>query len=111
MFQDILRQPRFIWALCLIFNIITLLLIIFKIHPQGKIIALHYNVISGVDWYGKDYNLYQLPAAGFVISLLNFFLYRIIKQTSIFYAPLAAGASLIVQLILLFTAFLIISVN
>jgi hypothetical protein len=111
MFYDILKRVWFLWALCLIFNIITLLLIVYKIHPSGKILALHYNVILGVDWYGPGNNLYQIPAAGFFITLLNFIFFKNFKPTEMFYAGLIPGATLVVQVILLFATVLLIRVN
>ena len=50
----------FLWTLCLVLNIITFLFIFFKIHPGDKTLALHYNVLIGVQWYGKGKNLYFL---------------------------------------------------
>ena len=84
----------FLWAVCLIFNIITFLFIYFKIHPGNKILALHYNVLAGVEWYGKGISLYLLPAAALGISLANFTLFRavgdskaLLKYLCIFISP------------------------
>jgi hypothetical protein len=111
MFFGIFKRVWFLWALSLIFNIITLLLITYQIHPQNKTLALHYNVISGVDWYGNGINLYQIPAAGFLITILNFVFYVSVKKSRTFYAPLAASTSLVVQLILLFAATALAVIN
>jgi len=101
----------FLWALCLIFNIITFLFIYFKIHPGNKTLALHYNVLVGVEWYGKGKNLYFIPAVGFAISLVNFILYKALKDGNDFLPPLTVFVSLAAQLILLTAALSLAAVN
>lgn len=112
MFFTIFKKVWFLWALCLIFNIIALLLVYFKIGTEpDKTIVLHYNVILGVDLYGPAKHLYQLPGAALLVTSLNYFFYRLIKKTGMFYAPLTAGISLIIQVILLLAILLIIRAN
>ncbi|HYV33802.1 MAG TPA: hypothetical protein VE973_03060 [Candidatus Limnocylindria bacterium] len=101
----------FLWALCLIFNIITFLFIYFKIHPGNKTLALHYNVLVGVEWYGKGKNLYFIPGVGLLISGVNFVLYRSFKNNEVFLASLTVFVSLSVQLILLGAALFLSRVN
>ncbi len=38
-------------------------------------IALHFNVESGIDYYGDTYKIYILPILGFLIFLINFILF------------------------------------
>lgn len=111
MFLNNLKRVWFLWALCLIFNIITLLLIIYKIEPSGKTLALHYNVVFGIDWYGEGNNLYQIPIAAFLITLLNFIFFKLLQSTKMFYENLTVGASLLAQLIFLFATVLLIRIN
>lgn len=99
--SKIFSNVWFLWALCLIFNIITFLFIFFKIHPGNQSMALRYNFIAGVEWYGRGKNLYFIPGAGFAITLVNFVLFTSIKQTQKFFAPLTAFISLSVQILLL----------
>jgi hypothetical protein len=107
----VLGNIWFLWALCLIFNIITFLFIFFKIHPGNKTLALHYNVLVGVQWYGKGKNLYFLPAIGFVISAVNFTLFRSIRNNKDFLSVLTIFVSLCAQIILLMAALLLAKVN
>jgi hypothetical protein len=111
MISQLFKKVWFLWALSLIFNIITLLLVYFKVGSSGKILALHYNVVTGVDWYGSSKYLYQIPAGAFFITALNFIFYRFVKNTGMFYAPLAAGINVVVVATLLFAAILIIRAN
>jgi len=101
----------FLWAACLIFNIITFLFIYFKIHPGNKTLALHYNVLVGVQWYGKGKNLYFIPAVGLAISAVNFTLFKALKDNKLFLSALAAFASLCAQIILLAAALFLARVN
>jgi hypothetical protein len=103
-----LSDVWFLWALCLIFNIITFLFIYFKIHPGNKTLALHYNVLVGVQWYGKGKNLYFIPGVGLAISTVNFILYKALKDNKIFLSQLTVFASLCAQIIL-FAAVLFLS--
>ena len=101
----------FLWAVCFILNIITFLFIYFKIHPGNKTLALHYNVLVGVEWYGKGKNLYFIPGVGAVITAVNFVLYRALKNEPDFLAPLTIFVSVAVQVILLIAALSLATVN
>jgi hypothetical protein len=112
MFLGIFKKVWFLWALSIIVNIIALLLVYFKIGGQPeKTIVLHYNVILGVDNYGQANKLYIIPAAAFFLCSLNYIFFRLTKMTRMFYSPLLAGMSLIIQLVLLFALILIIRAN
>jgi hypothetical protein len=101
----------FLWALCLIFNIITFLFIYFKIHPDNQNLALHYNVLVGVETYGNGKNLYFIPGVALAISAVNFVIYKALKNGGKFLAPLTVFASLCVQIILLTAAVFLAKVN
>jgi hypothetical protein len=101
----------FLWGLCLIFNIITFLFIFFKIHPGDKTLALHYNVLVGVQWYGKGKNLYFIPAVGLAISAVNFTLYKALRDDKFFLSQLTIFVSLCAQIILLAAALFLARVN
>jgi hypothetical protein len=106
-----LFDVRLLWVLCLVFNIITFLFIYFKIHPGNKTLALHYNVLVGVQWYGKGKNLYFIPAVGLAITAVNFTLFKALKDDELFLSNLAAFASLCAQIILLAAALFLSRVN
>lgn len=101
----------FLWALCLIFNIITFSFIHYKILPTGNTFALKYNVIVGVEWYGKGYNLYQIPLVGLAIIGLNYLLSRLLKQRSDFLAAMSIFVALAVQGLLLAAVLFLKTVN
>ena len=109
--KSYLTNVWFLWILCLVFNIITFLFIYFKIHPGNKTLALHYNVLVGVQWYGKGKNLYFIPAAGLAISAVNFTLFKALKDDELFLSALAAFVSLCAQVILLAAALFLSRVN
>ena len=88
-------------------DIITFLVIFYKIHPGDKTIALHYNVVAGVEWYGKSSNLYFIPGTGLIITFVNFILYNVLKKTDYFLDFLIIFATACVQAVLLFAVLLL----
>jgi hypothetical protein len=106
--RNYLSDIWFLWGVCLLANIITFLFVYFKIHPGNKILALHYNVLVGVEWYGKGRNLYFIPAVGLIISAVNFVLYKAFETRENFLPFLTVFVSLCVQVIL-FVAVLALS--
>ena len=109
--KSFLVQTRVLWLVCLLLNIITFLFIYFKIRPGIKPLALHYNVLIGVEWYGTGRNLYFIPAIGLAIILINFILYRAFKKTPDFLSGLTVLVSLFVQIILLAAVMFLAKVN
>ena len=101
----------FLWGVCVLLNIITFLFIYFKIHPGNKTLALHYNVLVGVEWYGRGKNLYFLPAVGLAISAVNFTVYRALKNSAIFLPALTVFMSLSAQIVLLVASLFLAKVN
>lgn len=101
----------FLWALCLIFNIITFFFIYYKILPTGNTFALKYNVIVGVEWYGKGYNLYQIPLVGLAIIGLNYVLSRLLKHRSDFLSAMSIFVALTVQGVFLAAVVFLKTVN
>ncbi len=73
--------------------------------------ALHYNVLAGVEWYGKGRNLYLLPGVGLAISLINFYLYRILKNNENFFSFLSLFVTFCVQVILLAAVIFLARIN
>jgi hypothetical protein len=107
LFKNIL----FLWILTFVVNIITFLFIYYKIEPSGRTLALHYNVLVGVDWYGKGYNLYLIPGIAFAISIANLVLYRSLRDSGNFLSFLTVFVSLSVQIILLVAILFLSTVN
>ena len=101
----------FLWSLSVVFNIIAFFIIFSKIGGGSRTLALHYNVLIGVEWYGKGINLYFLPAVGLIITLVNYALYRNLKPGELFYAPLTAFASLFVSATILAAVFFLATIN
>ncbi len=101
----------FLWAGCLILNIITFFLLYLKIHPGPQTLALKYNILVGVQWYGKGSNLYLIPGIGLVMTLVNFTLYRKLEKNKNFLPALAVFASYSIQIILLMAVVFLTKVN
>ena len=105
------KEIWFLWIVCLVVNSITFLFVKFNIRPGNRTLALHYNVIAGVEWYGKGNNLYFIPAAGLAISIANFVLYRTFKNAKSFLPLLTVFASLCVSITALLAILFLSNVN
>jgi hypothetical protein len=77
------------------------------------LIALHYNIDSGIDFYGQAKNIYTIPLLGFVAILFNFFIMLISARHADreYVAYLLLSGCLMVNLILLTALRLIYLVN
>lgn len=95
----------------LIINIITFLYIFFKINPGNADLALKYNVIAGVEWYGQGINLYLIPATGLVILIINYLFYYRTKNKPSFLNFFIGFATLTTELILFLAIILLIRIN
>lgn len=102
----------FLWSVSFLFNIITFLIIRYKLGGNSESsVALKYNIISGVEWFGQGRNLYLIPVVGFFVFIINLVLFRSLKNTEPFLAILTAFAALIVQIILLAGILFLMQVN
>lgn len=110
-FYKRLDKILFLWALAFAFNIITLLIIHYQIKPGNAPLALHYQVLIGVDWYGAGKNLYFVPIIGFAVGVVNFVLYRATKRMESFLPQLATFVTLLVQICLLAYVLFLLRVN
>ena len=106
-----LEKILFLWVACFALNIITLLFIHYKIQPSNKTLALHYNILYGVDWYGEGKNLYTIPLVGFLITVVNIILFQALKKRQMFLSFLAGFTSIFVQVILLIAVLFLSKVN
>lgn len=97
--------------------IATLLNIVLWIALAGKFglhnvsIPLHSNVISGIDLVGGSRQVYELPAAGLTIIAANFLLARFFLQGHDIWKSFLAVAAALVQVLLLITGSLLLSLN
>ena len=105
------KEIWFLWALCLIVNIITFLAVFFKVHSGNTNYALHYNILIGVDWRNRGANLYFVPVIGLTLGVINLFVYRRLKDGDNFLSFLTAFISLVIQVILLAAVLFLSIVN
>ncbi len=104
----------FLWIGTIIVTIISFLTIYYKISPQespDSPAALHYNVVVGVDLYGKGINLFLIPLASLVIAGVNYAVYYMMRRRQRFLAEMAAVISFFVSLILMLAVLLLLRVN
>lgn len=71
-FRDRLILVSFFASLAL--NIILWVIVAGKFGISGERVPLHFNVVSGINAIGSAWALYQLPASGLIVFLINWVL-------------------------------------
>ncbi len=105
--QRLFKNDLFPLSAGFIVNIITWMVIRFKIQPSSEIIPLHYNVFYGTDYAGKGYYLYLIPAVGLVFIFLNYFLYRYSLRRQRFAGRMMSWVALAAQFFILLAVLLL----
>ncbi len=106
------KNVLFLWCLALVINIITFFLVFYQIKKSGtSTIALAYNIIVGVEWYGSKLNLLLIPLIGLILSLVNLFLHQRLKKNKLVLPVLVVFVTLCLQFCLLLSALLLFWVN
>ncbi len=109
--QQFARLTNIMWILAGIVFILSLITIIIKVMGSSEVSSLRYNVIIGVSEIGSRYELLKLPLAGFLISVVNFFLAKYNKSNQQIISLLASVVTLSLNMILLLAAALLFQVN
>jgi len=91
----------FLVLLGLLFNLALWLILVFKIKPSLVLIPTKYNVLLGVTELGKWYQVYRLPAIGFLIYLVNLVLAGILYRNERLASYLLLGFATFVQVLIL----------
>ena len=110
-----LSQPRtallFLWSATVLVIIITFLAAYLKIRSAPQTLALHYNIIIGVDVLGSRTKLYQVPLTSVVIAFINLLLSRLLRLKQNFLPLLLAAVSLTCALVILAGLLFLYQVN
>ncbi|HVY68111.1 MAG TPA: hypothetical protein VHA30_04435 [Patescibacteria group bacterium] len=107
----LLNNILFLWVIALAVNIITFIVIYTQIHPSSATLALHFNVLSGVDIYGSGKEMYYVPATGFLIIVVNFILFRATYEEFRFLGYLSAFSAGAVQIFMLIAVLFLKHIN
>ena len=115
-FKQFLLHYRiwFLWAISALFTSISFLVIYYKIKPQDNPevpVALHYNVIVGVDLYGRGRNLFLVPLTGLIILILNIVIYRLLRHRQKLLAEFVVIVTAVVTMILCASVLFLLKVN
>jgi hypothetical protein len=92
-------------------NIVTWAWIAWNIRPVEDHIFLHYNILFGVDLIGAWYKIYNFPALGLFILLINAGIGWIFFRNDKFVSVIFSTIALICQIIILIAALLIVFLN
>lgn len=99
------------WGSSAVLFIVTLVAVYFKIKSAPETIALHYNVIVGVNEVGNKYELLKIPLTGFLIGVINFVLARVQKFDKTFLPFLAGLVTVITNALLLIATLFLFRVS
>lgn len=94
-----------------ILNIILWFIVAGKFGFSADKVALHFNVVYGIDFLGSARQIYQIPLAGLVIGLVNFFLSVKIYAREKLFSYILSLAGLAVQILLLVAVLVLAILN
>ena len=94
-----------------VLNIIIWILAISKFGYTQETVPLHYSVVYGIDFVSSSRQIYQLPAAGLVIWLVNAWLGRMVFQEGKIFSYFLIVGSVFGQLILLLALLTLVILN
>lgn len=100
-----------LWSATAIVIIITFLAVYYKVRSSPQTLALHYNVIVGVDVLGSRAKLYQIPLTAAVIAVINIALVRLLRLRQQFLPVMLAAISLTCAVIMLAAVLFLYQVN
>lgn len=92
-------------------NIILWAVLMSKFGYSSQSVPLHFNVVYGVDFVRDSRMVYQIPAAGLAVFLVNIFLGRLAYRQELFFAYVLVIGQAAVQAILLIGGLAIIVLN
>jgi hypothetical protein len=105
------NRLMWMWGSAAVLFIVTLLAVYFKINNAPDTIALHYNVIVGVNEVGNKYELFKIPATGLLIGVINLVLSRVQKFDKTFLPFLAGLVTLVANALLLIATLFLFRVS
>ena len=97
----ILVKFWFLQSLALLLNIISWVIVVYKIRPGSEPIPLHYNIFYGADTVGSGHLLYEIPAIGLFIFIANFIVALIIKPKDKFASMMLVSATILSEMLIL----------
>jgi len=108
-FQD--RLVLISLGLSLLLNIILWIILTSKFGFTSELMPLHFNIVYGIDLVGKTYRVYQLPAAGLGIFLINCLLGKSIYPVIKLFSYFLVFAALAIQIVLFITSLGLVFLN
>jgi uncharacterized membrane protein len=105
------RQVLFLWIATFVVLIITFLVTYYQVSRSPQTVALHYNVVIGVDVLGHKNRLYQIPLTAVLIAAVNLTINRFLSQRERFLSSALAAISLVSALALLAAVILLGRIN
>lgn len=92
-------------------NIVLWAILLIKFGYSQEQVPLHYNAVYGIDFVGEARQIYQLPATGLVVLLVNFLLARSVYPSFRFFGYILTFTAFVVQIILLVGGIFVVILN
>lgn len=92
-------------------NIILWILLLSKFGYSQEKIALHFNVVYGIDFVGGTNRVYQIAILGVLILIINLSLAKMIYGKERLFAYFLTLSGALVQIILLLAALSLLNLN
>ena len=101
----------FLWIATFVVIIISFFITYYQVSNSPQTVALHYNVIIGVDVLGPRNRLYQVPITAVLITAVNMTINRFLSERERFLGHALAAISLVACLSLMVAVLLLGRVN
>jgi hypothetical protein len=101
----------FLVTATLLVLIIAFGLAYYKVSSSPSTVALHYNVIIGVDVLGGKFKLYQVPLTAVIIAVVNMVLIKFLPVSQKYLRLVLMGTSLACSVIALLSILFLFQVN
>lgn len=98
-------------AVAILLNIILWIILFIKFGVSTRPLPLHFNIVYGIDFVGKAYHVYEIPAAGLLILIINLIFEKIFFRVETIFGYFFLFAAAGIQLFLLIAALALIVFN
>lgn len=98
-------------VLSLLLNIILWVVLWSKFGLGSEPIPLHFNIVYGIDFVGRARLVYQLPAAGLLILIVNSTLSNILNKEEKIFGYFLNFAGLLVQVMIFIAGLVLVFLN
>ncbi len=94
---NVIKKVGFQLSLGFLINLLSWLYIHYSIQPTSEVVPLHYSVVYGPDYIDKGTYIYIIPFTGLVVLIVNYILYRTMRDRELFASRMLIFGAMLVQ--------------